>query len=342
MTRHPTSSSSGVLHLGAWGIAGGYLVLGSLWILFSDRLAARVASNEEMFASISLYKGWGYVFITALLLYWLIQRYTAAMRVSEGQLHHVIDAMPAFISYVGTDRRYRFTNKTYHERYEEDTVGKHIEEVLGKPAYRAISKYVDKVLAGQTVSYEAEIPIQGTELFMDVRYIPDSAEDRRVKGFFVMAQDKTAQRQAEEEQRLWADAFEGCAHGIAIDDPNTNRILVCNPAFARMHKGSVEDIVGSAVLSLYAPSDHEHVRRHVQKADQIGHARFEASMIHRGKDHSIFPVQVDIVSVLGDDGELLHRVVTAQDITDRKQAEKILQESEERYRIVSELTIDYA
>jgi PAS domain S-box-containing protein len=342
MTRHPTSSSSGVLHSGAWGIAGGYLVLGSLWILFSDRLAARVAINEEMLASISLYKGWGYVFVTALLLYWLIRRYTAVLRASESQLHHVIDAMPMFISYVDTDRRFQFTNKIYQERYEENTEGRHIEEVLGEPAYRAISKYVDKALAGETVSYEAEIPIQGTELFMDVTYIPDSAEDGRVKGFFVMAQDKTAQRQEEEEQRLWADAFEGCAHGIAVDDPNTNRILVCNQAFARMHKVNVEDIVGSAILSLYAPSDHEQVRRYVQKADQIGHARFEASMICRGKDHSAFPVQMDIVSMLGDDGELLHRVVTAQNITDRKQAEKILQESEERYRIVSELTSDYA
>jgi len=254
----------------------------------------------------------------------------------------VIDAMPAYISYVGTDRRYQFTNKTYQERYEENTEGKHIEEVLGTPAYQAISKYVDKALAGETVSYEAEIPIQGTELFMDVKYIPDSTEDGRIKGFFVMAQDKTAQRQVEEEQRLWADAFEGCAHGIAVDDPNTNRILVCNTAFARMHKVNVEDIVGSTILSLYAPSDHEQVRHYVQKADQIGHTRFEASMICQGKDRFSFPVQIDIVSVLGDNGELLHRVVTTQDITDRKQAEQILQESEERYRIVSELTSDYA
>ncbi len=342
MTRHPTSSSSGVLPSGALGIAGGYLILGSLWILFSDKLAARVATNEEMLASISLYKGWGYVLVTALLLYWLIRRYAAAMRASELQLHRVIDAMPVFISYVGTDRRYQFTNKTYQEWYEENTEGKHIEEVLGKPAYQTISKYVDQVLAGQPVSYESEIPVRDTELLMDVRYIPDSEANGHVRGFFVLAQDKTAQRQAEEEQRLWADAFEGCAHGIVVDDPNTNRILVCNPAFARMHKVSVEDIVGSPILSLYAPSDHEQVRHHVQKADQIGHARFEASMIRREKDRSIFPVQVDIVSVLGHNGELLHRVVTAQDITDRKQAERILQESEERYRMVSELTSDYA
>jgi PAS domain S-box-containing protein len=244
--------------------------------------------------------------------------------------------MPVFISYVGADRHYRFTNKTYQEWYDEKTEGKHIEEVIGKAAYGAVSKYIDKVLTGETVSYEAEIPYQGTELSMAVKYIPDSAADGQVKGFFVLAQDMTERKQAQEELRQWADAFEGCAHGIAIGDPNTNRIVVCNPAFAKMHKSRVEDIVGSAILSLYAPADHEHVRQNIQKADQIGHARFEATMTRRGKDRSTFPVEMDVVSVLGDDGELLHRVVTAQDISERKFIDEKLRESETKYRTLVE------
>jgi len=315
------------LHWGALQIAGIYLILGGTWILFSDRLAARVAVNTEMLATISLYKGWGYVLVTALLLFWMIQRHTASLRASELQLQRVIDALPAFIAYVGADRRYRFTNKTYEERYNQKAEGKHIEELIGEAAYSAIAGYVEKALAGQVVNYETDIPFEDVELFMAVTYIPDLAEDGRVKGFFVLAQDRTAQRQAEEERRLWADAFEGCAHGIAIGDPNTNRIVVCNPAFAGLQKSRVEDIVGSAILSLYAPSDHENVRRNIQKADQIGHASFEARMIRMSQDRSPFPVQMDVVSVLGEDGELLHRVVTAQDISERKQIEKALQEA---------------
>jgi PAS domain S-box-containing protein len=40
------------------------------------------------------------------------------------------------------------------------------------------------------------------------------------------------------------------------------------------------------------------------------------------RDNSIFPVQVDLVSVRGDDGDLLYRVATVQDISGRKQAEE--------------------
>ncbi len=325
---------------GALQIAGFYLLIGGLWILFSDQAAARIALNEQMLATISLYKGWGYVLLTAFILYWLVQRHTIALQASEKHLHRVLDAMPVFISYVGADRRYQFTNKTYEEWFGEKPQGKHIEDVLGKAGYGIISGHIDKVLAGETVSYETEMSIRGGDHFLYVRYIPDLHADGRVKGFFVLALDRTDQKKAEEERRLWADAFEGCAHGIAIDDPHSNRIVVCNPAFAGLHKCQVEDIVGSPILSLYAREDHEHLRRSIQKADQIGHFRFEARMIR--KDGSLFPVQMDLVSVLGENGELLYRVATAQDISERLAAEKVLQESEARYRIVSELTSDYA
>ena len=106
---------------------------------------------------------------------------------------------------------------------------------------------------------------------MSATYVPDIATNGQVKGFFSLVQDISEQKEAREKLRQWADAFEGCAHGIAISDPDTNRVVVCNPAFANMHKCRVEDIVGTSSLSLYVSSDHEHVRRNIERADQIGH-----------------------------------------------------------------------
>ena len=98
----------------SWGavkIAGIYLLLGILWILFSDRLAERIALNKEMLASLSLYKGWGYVIVTAFLLYWLIQRYTSRLHASEKQLQVVINALPVLISYIDKNQHYQFANE---------------------------------------------------------------------------------------------------------------------------------------------------------------------------------------------------------------------------------------
>jgi hypothetical protein len=68
-------------------IAGTYLLIGSLWILFSDQFAARIAPNQIVLTQISIYKGWGYVLVTALLLYWLILRHTGRCHRQELQAH---------------------------------------------------------------------------------------------------------------------------------------------------------------------------------------------------------------------------------------------------------------
>jgi PAS domain S-box-containing protein len=323
---------------GALQIAVLYLLLGGLWILLSDQVAAAIAPDENMLAILSLYKGWAYVLVTALLLYWLIRRNTDALRASEAQLQKITDALPVLISYVDKNGTYRFTNKTYEEWFGDTALGKTWEEVTGKKAYPTISRYVERTMQGETVSYESAVSYPLGERFIHATYIPDKAADGQVDGFFVLVQDITESKQAREELRKWADAFNGCAHGIAIGDPATNQIVVCNPAFAELHRCRVDDIVGSAILSLYAPADQRQVRRNMEEADQAGRIRFEAQMLRR--DGSTFPVQMDLVSVRDGDGKLLYRVATAQDISERKQAETSLLESSLQFRILFEASPD--
>lgn len=306
--------------LGSIKISGIYLLIGILWIAFSDKVAQRIATDPSTLTTISIYKGWGFMVVTAFLLYWLIQRYTTKVSENETKLRLVTDALPALISYVDSDRCYRFSNQAYEEWFGHRADGKRMEEVVGGDVYRTISRYVDAALEGRTVMYQAEIPYRdGDARFVEATYVPDHAGNGRVRGFFALVQDITERRQAEEETRLLADAFEHCAHGIAIGDSTTNRIVACNFAFARLHKCRVEDVIGLPILSLYAPADHDLIRSSVTRADQIGHVQFEANMIRR--DASTFPVQMDMVSVPREDGSLLYRIVTAQDISARKKAE---------------------
>ena len=58
----------------AFQIAVIYLLIGGLWIFFSDRIAAAIANNESTLTTLSTYKGWFYVLVTGLVLYWLIHR----------------------------------------------------------------------------------------------------------------------------------------------------------------------------------------------------------------------------------------------------------------------------
>lgn len=51
-----------------------YVLVGALWILFSDRLTALISTSGEMQTRISMFKGWGYVLVTGVMLYFLIHR----------------------------------------------------------------------------------------------------------------------------------------------------------------------------------------------------------------------------------------------------------------------------
>lgn len=56
-------------------IVGIYFVFGCLWILFSDSVVEALFSNPALMARISMYKGFLFIVITALLLYKLFYRY---------------------------------------------------------------------------------------------------------------------------------------------------------------------------------------------------------------------------------------------------------------------------
>src|SRR5574339_1007732 len=132
MNKQSLFSQSNPLHQGAFKIAGLYLLLGSVWILFSDRLAERIALNKEMLVTLSLYKGWGYVIVTALLLYWLIHRHISTLQASEKQLQIVMNALPILISYIDKNQCYQFANEAYEEWFGAKAKGKHIEELVGQ------------------------------------------------------------------------------------------------------------------------------------------------------------------------------------------------------------------
>lgn len=67
-------------------IAAIYALTGVLWILLSDRTVAFFYHDQEIITRISIFKGWGYVILTSLLLYLLIRQYARKISGSESLL----------------------------------------------------------------------------------------------------------------------------------------------------------------------------------------------------------------------------------------------------------------
>ena len=52
-----------------------YLLVGILWIFFSDEVVALFVQDKAIIIRLSIVKGWLFIIITAVMLYWLVTRY---------------------------------------------------------------------------------------------------------------------------------------------------------------------------------------------------------------------------------------------------------------------------
>src|SRR5258705_8719252 len=96
----------------------------------------------------------------------------------DAKLQAIVDAVPSWIAYVDTDRRFRRLNAAYRAAVG-DVCGQPMSEVLGSADYELIRQHVDRVLEGAPVSFEVRTP----ERWLHVHYVPDRGPDGAVVGF---------------------------------------------------------------------------------------------------------------------------------------------------------------
>ena len=122
----------------------------------------------------------------------------------ETELQLVTDTVPVMISFIDTDQRYRFNNKCYEEWFGYSAsvlYGKHIREILGEADYKNVQPYVNRVLGGEQVTYEAEFSFKGGEpQYLNVTYTPRFNASGAVEGFVSMASDVSDRKRIEAER----------------------------------------------------------------------------------------------------------------------------------------------
>jgi PAS domain S-box-containing protein len=154
----------------------------------------------------------------------------------------------------------------------------------------------------------------------------------------IVTTDITERKRTEDELRRWAKIFEHAEWGIVVGSADGTMIELTNPAFARMHGYSIDELKGQSPLSLFAPEVRAELPVNIKLAHDKGHHVWES--IHLRKDGSRFPVLIDVTAVRDEYGDVLYRVINVQDITERKQAEEARRASEEQYRTIIQTAMD--
>lgn len=252
----------------------------------------------------------------------------------ERQLRLVTDAMPALIAYCDRDLIYRFCNARYKEWFDlepGEVIGRHLSAVIGSDAFESIRGHVEKVLRGEQVAFETAIPYKrGSKRHVQVQYVPHVIDDR-VEGYFAMIEDIDVRRQHEQTRARLASIVEHSRDAI-IGKDLTGAVTSWNRAAERLYGYSAEEMIGQPVTRL-VPEGREHEVREILdrllSGEQIEH--FETVRRQRAGSELFVDLTVSPVRDLNDD--IVGASVIVRDITERRERERLLRESEFRLKM---------
>jgi len=115
-------------------------------------------------------------------------------------LRLITDRMPTFVSYMDTDRKYRFVNKAFTKWFDktfDEIEGKTRAELFVDPKlYDYISPFEDRALNGESVSFELTLTKpNGDYINLDTEYKPDfDPSTGKVRGVIGVGQDVTERK----------------------------------------------------------------------------------------------------------------------------------------------------
>ncbi len=165
------------------------------------------------------------------------------------------DAVPALISFFDAGHVCRFANDHHihwYGRTPAQLVGCHMRDFLGKALYAERAPWLERVAAGETVSFEAEVPhCSGGAREAAIRYVPRFSEGR-FEGFHTLVFDLSR------EQNRFHSVFDGTIVGfVEIDLRGVRRVMA-----------ELESEVGD--IAAHIASDITVVRRVLDRTPIVG------------------------------------------------------------------------
>ncbi|MBM7124164.1 EAL domain-containing protein [Dyella flava] len=257
-------------------------------------------------------------------------------------LAHVVQSVPALISYIDRDERFVFVNQAHRQWFDVDPkkiTGRLASEVLDPESYLRARAGLLQALSGHPATYEGELFSTPRRRYVHGSFTPDLDEQGRLRGVLTVFTDITERHALEEQLReseqRFSQAFHHAAVGMALVLPN-GRYQQVNAAFCDMIGYSEAELRAITWRDITHPDD---LPISDALAAQLNNGRRDAFQtekryIHR--DGHIVHVLLSVAQVRNESGQLNYVVSQVQDITKRKQFEEALF----RERQLAEVTLN--
>jgi PAS domain S-box-containing protein len=267
------------------------------------------------------------------------ERLIASLQTANDQLQAILDAVPGCIFWIGSDLKYlginRYLANTFHLSPEE-IVGQELGYSASTPE---LKEFVTQFFTEQSfvASQEITLKVDGSSrryLLFAQKYL--QGEAAVCVGFDITELKRTEEALRSSEEKF-AKAFRCCPSAISISTLADGRYIEVNQAFLRSSGYQREEVIGRTASELGIWVNSGDRDRLIQMLQQQG-AIYNHEIEFRSKSGDIVVglVSAEMISFEGKSCIL----ALTNDITQRKQAEKRIKQSEEQYRAIFEAATD--
>ncbi len=246
---------------------------------------------------------------------------------SENQLRMITDNIPAYVAYVDSDLYFRFVNKTYEKVFNKpraEIIGKHATEVMGETHFDKIQEKIQMALTGQEVFYESLFLIGEEQIFLTVAYVPETDEKGVTKGYFILANDITERKQAEEVLHQYEHIVSSSTDMLALLDKRF-KYLAANKAYIEAFKLTPEQLIGNTVADVFGEEFFNTVIK--PNADRcLGGEEVNYQDWFEFPAYERRYMDITYHPYYNEDNKIIGVVVNGRNITDRKLVEEKLQQ----------------
>jgi PAS domain S-box-containing protein len=266
-----------------------------------------------------------------------------AERDERRRFERTLETAAAGLTHCNLDFRYLSANRAYARMVGvplEKIVGHTVPEVLGEDGFELVRPHIERVMRGERVEYEAELPYAaGGAKWVAVISTPDQDEDRNVVGWVSSVTDISDRKRAEEDVRRRAEEVQALAAAtpavvwIAHDpeckritgnqtadrllgvEPGTNVSQTAeNPLTAKLFKPDGSEMPGTELP----------MQRAAATGDVVTNCEFEFWLVGGRRIHLLG----NAAPLFDAEGKVRGSVGAFLDISERKRAEQALRQSE--------------
>jgi len=205
----------------------------------------------------------------------------------NSRLRALTDNLPIHIAEIGADMRIKFINTRFEKDLVErlrlwknleldSVVGKKLDEIMQPDRFKRIANSIERVMQGEIVGVEIEIPSSDENDKPVVRggsYIPKFGDQGGVEGFFILTEDISLRKRAEEALKHSETLHRSLTEllPLSIIVMFKDRVVFCNTAAVQLFGAKSEkEILGADFLDLVHPEYHEFVQQRKSQRMQKG------------------------------------------------------------------------